>query len=54
MCTIRTLDERPSIFIRNKSIFSSDRMLYKNYFHMGSLEKKFLVMSLKGLDAKMK
>jgi hypothetical protein len=47
------LDKRPSIFIRDKPI-SSERMLYsyKDYYHKGSVEKKSLVVSLKGLDAK--
>jgi hypothetical protein len=46
-------DERPSIFIKNKSIFSSERMLHKDYCRKGSVEKKkSLVVGLKGLDAK--
>jgi hypothetical protein len=49
MCDI---DERPSIFIRDKSIFSSERMLYKDYDRKGSVENKSLVVSLKGLDTK--
>jgi hypothetical protein len=28
ICAIRTLDEKPSIFIRDKPIFSSERMLH--------------------------
>jgi hypothetical protein len=47
-----TLDERPSIFIRDKSIFLSERMLHKDYYRRSSVEKKSLVMGLKGLDAK--
>jgi hypothetical protein len=39
VCAIRTLDERPSIFIRDKHIFSSDRMLRKDYDRKGSLSK---------------
>jgi hypothetical protein len=47
------LDERPSIFVRDKPIFSSERMLHKDYDHKGSLDKnRSLVVSLKGLDAK--
>jgi hypothetical protein len=47
------LDERPSMFIRDKPIFSSERMLHKDYYRKGSVEKKRpLVMSLMGLDAK--
>jgi hypothetical protein len=35
-----TLDERPSIFIRDKPIFSSKRMLHKDYYRKGSIGKK--------------
>jgi hypothetical protein len=35
-----TLDERPSIFIRDKPILSSERMLHKDYDRKGSVEKK--------------
>jgi hypothetical protein len=50
-----TLDERPSIFIRDKPIFSSERILHKDYYRKGSVgTKKNLVVSLKGLDAKTK
>jgi hypothetical protein len=34
-----TLDERPSIFIRDKRIFSSERMLYKDYDPKGSVKE---------------
>jgi hypothetical protein len=45
---IRTLGERPSIFIRDKPIFSSERGLHKDYGHKGSVEKRTsLVMSFK-------
>jgi hypothetical protein len=47
-----TLDERPSIFISDKPIFSSERILHKDYYRRGSAEKKCLVVGLKGLDAK--
>jgi hypothetical protein len=47
-----TLDERPGILIRDKPIFSSEKMFHKDYDHKGSAEKKSLVMSLKGLGAK--
>jgi hypothetical protein len=30
ICAVRTLDERPSIFIRDKAILS-ERMLHKDY-----------------------
>jgi hypothetical protein len=43
---------RPSIFIRDKPIFLSERMLHKNYYREGSVEKKSLVVGLKRLDAK--
>jgi hypothetical protein len=45
-------DEMPSIFIRDKQIFSSERMLHKDYYRRSSVEKKSLVVGLKGLDAK--
>jgi hypothetical protein len=49
-----TLDEIPSIFVRDKPIFSSERMLHKDYYRRSSDEKKKenLVVGLKGLDAK--
>jgi hypothetical protein len=48
-----TLDERPRIFIRDKPIFSSERMLHKDYYRRSSVgKKKYLVVGLKGLDAK--
>jgi hypothetical protein len=34
---IRTLDERPNIFIRDKPISSSEGMLHKDYDHRGSV-----------------
>jgi hypothetical protein len=50
----RTLDEKPGIFIRDKLIFSSGRMLHKDYYRKGSVEKeRSLVVSLRGLGAKM-
>jgi hypothetical protein len=50
---IRTLDERPGVFIADKPILSSEKMLHKNYDRKGSVEKKkCLVVILKGLDAK--
>jgi hypothetical protein len=45
-------DERPSIFIRDKPMFSSEGMLHKDYYRKGSVEKIYLVASLKGLDGK--
>jgi hypothetical protein len=53
VCAKCTLDERPSIFIRDKPIFSSERMIHKDYYRKGSVsEKKSLVLGLKGLDTK--
>jgi hypothetical protein len=51
---MRTLDERPSIFIRDKPIIWSERMLHKDCYCKGSLKKKkrSLVVSHNGLDAK--
>jgi hypothetical protein len=44
---------RSSIFIRDKPIFSSERMLHKDYDYKGSSEKKKSpIMSLKELGAK--
>jgi hypothetical protein len=37
---IRTLDERPSIFIRDKPILSSEKMLHKDYDCKGSVKKR--------------
>jgi hypothetical protein len=48
---IRTLEERPSIFITNKVIFSSERVLYKTMIAWDQL-KKSLVVSPKGLGDK--
>jgi hypothetical protein len=45
-------DERRSVFIRDKPIISSERMLDKDYYSKSSVEKKNLVESLKGLVAK--
>jgi hypothetical protein len=58
MYVIRTFDKRPSIFIRDKPIFSSERMLHKDYDSKDSVAKKIyirisLVVFLKGLGAKM-
>jgi hypothetical protein len=35
---IRTLDERPSIFIGDKPNFSSERRFHKDYYRKGSVE----------------
>jgi hypothetical protein len=47
-----TLDERPSIFKRDKPIFSLKRKLHKDYYSKRSVEKTSLIMGLKGLGAK--
>jgi hypothetical protein len=36
----RTLDDSPSIFIRDKPTFSSDGMLRKDYYRKGSVGGK--------------
>jgi hypothetical protein len=42
-----------NLFIRDKPILSSERMLHKDYDRMSSVpELKILIMSLKGLAAK--
>jgi hypothetical protein len=57
---IYTLDKWPSIFVTDKLIFSSERMLHKDYASTGPVAteaaspppKKILVTNIKGLDAK--
>jgi hypothetical protein len=44
-------DERQSMLIRDNPFFSSERMLHKDYIRKGSVQKKSLVVSLKGLGA---
>jgi hypothetical protein len=42
--------ERPSLFIRDNPIFSSEKMLRKDYYRKSWVEKKkSLVVGLKGL-----
>jgi hypothetical protein len=42
------------MFIRDKPIFSSERMLHKDYYGKDSVEKiRSVVVSLEGLNAKM-
>jgi hypothetical protein len=48
---ICTLDERPSIFIRDKPTFSSERMLHEDYGHKGSVEKNLWLWISRGLMA---
>jgi hypothetical protein len=38
--TEEELHVRPSIFIRDKPILPSERMLHKDYYRMGSVEKR--------------
>jgi hypothetical protein len=47
-----THEERLSIFIRDKAIFLSKRMLPKDCYHKRPVEKESLVVGLKGSDAK--
>jgi hypothetical protein len=42
----------PSIFIRDKPVFSSERMLRKDCYRKGLVAKKSLVVGLKGPDAR--
>jgi hypothetical protein len=39
LCGKYTLDERLSIFIRDNPIFSSERMLHKDYYCKSSVER---------------
>jgi hypothetical protein len=39
--------------MRDNPIFLSERMLHKDYYRKSSVEKKTLVVGLKGPDAKM-
>jgi hypothetical protein len=39
MAWVQFHDEKPSIFIRNKPIFSSERILLEDYDRKGSIEK---------------
>jgi hypothetical protein len=48
MCEIYTLDDRPTIFVRDKPIFSPERIAARV-----QLKKISLVVGLKGLDAKL-
>jgi hypothetical protein len=41
------------MLLRERSIFSPEMMLHKDYDRKGSVRKSYLVMSLKGLDARM-
>jgi hypothetical protein len=41
ICVKCTLDDIPSIFITDKPIFSSERMLHEDYYRRSSVEKKF-------------
>jgi hypothetical protein len=52
ICPILTFDEKSSIFIGDNPIFSSERMLHKDYDRNGSVEKKFWSWGSKRLHAK--
>jgi hypothetical protein len=41
------------VFIRDRPIFSSERMLHMDYYRKSSVEKKIRVVGLKGPDATM-
>jgi hypothetical protein len=43
-----TLDEKPSIFIRDKPIFSSEKMLHKDYYRKSSVGKKIFALGPQG------
>jgi hypothetical protein len=53
-CMWRTYTwQRGSLFIGDKSVLSSERMLHKDYDSKGSVAKKSMVVNLKGLNTKM-
>jgi hypothetical protein len=52
MSVIRTRDESPGTFIRDKPIFLSERMIHKDYDRKCSVGKIESGRGLKGLDAK--
>jgi hypothetical protein len=52
MCEMNTWRKAKHIHKRDKPIFSSERMLHKEYYPEGLVEKLSLVVSLKGLGAK--
>jgi hypothetical protein len=39
VCAKYILGERPSIFIRVEHIFASERVLHKDYYRKGAVEK---------------
>jgi hypothetical protein len=49
----REASERRSLFIRDKPVLSSEKMLQKYSYRKGSVAKKSLAVILKGHDAKM-
>jgi hypothetical protein len=44
----RILDERPSIFLRDKPIFSSEKMLHNDYYRKSLVEKKISARGSQG------
>jgi hypothetical protein len=51
ICAVYAFDKVIGIFMRDKPIFFSERMLCKDYDHKGSVEKE-IVVSLMGFGAK--
>jgi hypothetical protein len=52
ICTKRTLDEGPSIFIRDKPNFSSERMSHGDFYRKSSVGKEFWSQVLRGLASR--
>jgi hypothetical protein len=52
LCCVHPLDERSSILIREKPIFSSERMLHKDNYRKEFSWKISLVVGPKGPEAK--
>jgi hypothetical protein len=50
---MRVLDEKLFIFIRDKPIFSSDRMLHKGYYRKSSVEKRLWSWVSRGLTPRL-
>jgi hypothetical protein len=51
MQLVFSVDPLPGYMTR-LTVFSSESMLHSDYYRKGSVEKKNLVMTLKGLDVK--
>jgi hypothetical protein len=50
--TVARLDERPRIFIRDKSIFLSVRMIYKDYYRKSWVKRNLWSWVSKGLTTR--